>query len=117
MIDTIIERENKLKTEVHLEFFHKDSQSIKSLVELGVNGFFPLFEDQWQDSMKFSNKTLSGQEKVQAKKLFSRIASHRGINRKKTIIMSMTHDERDLLTRAFMKMVEIKILDSKPGLQ
>jgi ribosomal protein L20A (L18A) len=104
-------------TEVHLEFFHKDSQSIKSLGELGVHGFFPLFEDHWQGTMEFSKKSLTGKEKVQAKKLFSRIAGHRGINRKKTIVMSMSEDERNLLARAFMKMVEMKILDSKPGLQ
>lgn len=100
-----------------MEFHHKDGQSIKSLVELGVNGFFPLFEDNWFLTKEFSKKKLTGNEKAKAKKLFSKVAGHRGINRKKTILLSMSEEERSLFIRAFMKMVEIKILNSKPGLQ
>ena len=100
-----------------MEFYHKDGQSIKSLIELGANGFFPLFEEKWFLQKELKEKKLTGNEKVKAKKLFSRVAGHRGINRKKTILLSMTEEERNLFMRAFMKMVEMKIMDSKPGLQ
>lgn len=100
-----------------MEFYHKDGQSIKSLIELGANGFFPLFEENWFLQKEMKEKKLTGNEKVKAKKLFSRVAGHRGINRKKTILLSMTQEEKTLFMRAFMKMVEMKIMDSKPGLQ
>ncbi len=100
-----------------MEFHHRSNQSIKSLVELGVKGFFPLFEKEWIWEARENSKKLTGNEKVKAKKLFKRVSQHRSLDRKKTVLISLDEKERNLFIRAFLKMVENKILDLKLELQ
>ena len=99
-----------------MEFHHRNDQSIKSLVELGTRGYFPLFENEWIEDISTDTKKLTGNEKVKAKKLFLRVSKQRSIERKKTILFSMEEIERQLFIKAFLKMVENKILDNKPEL-
>lgn len=101
-----------------LEFYDRNDRSINSLVELGAKGHFPLFDTTWLSEI-FDNtpKKLTGNEKVQAKKLLKRVSKHRSLERKKTVILSMNETERHLVLKAFFKMVENKILDAKPELQ
>ena len=102
-----------------MEFHHRNDRSFKSLVKLGSLGYYPLFEGQWLIEAKnqVKEKGLTGNEKAKAKTLFKRICSHRTIERQKTVISAMTKKDRDLFVRAFLKMVEDKILDSAPELQ
>ncbi len=101
-----------------MEFYDRNDRSIKSLVELGAKGFFPLFDNNWlNDFYAEQPKRLTGNEKVQAKKLLKRVSKHRSLERKKTVILSMNQEERHLILKAFFKMVENKILDTKPEIQ
>jgi hypothetical protein len=102
-----------------LEFHHRNDRSLKSLVTLASHGYYPLFEGQWLLDAKTNvkEKSLTGNEKAKAKTLFKRICSHRTIERQKTVISAMTAKDRDIFVRAFLKMVENKILDGAPELQ
>jgi len=101
-----------------LEFYDRNDRSIKSLVELGTKGFFPLFDNNWlNDFYAEKPKKLTGNEKVKAKKLLKRVSKHRSLERKKTVILSMNAEERHIVLKAFFKMVENKILDTKPEIQ
>jgi hypothetical protein len=99
-----------------LEFHHPTAPSLKSLVELGSFGHFPLFETDWIEEATDMKKSLTGNEKVKAKKLFVRLGQHKSLGRKKTLLCSLSSDERRLFIRAFLKMVENKVLDQDPHL-
>ena len=110
----------------------KNEDSIRSLIDMGTRGYFPLFRPEWieeifSESFASTNNStpnkskknynrLTGQEKEKAKSIIQRLAKHRSIERKQIVISAMDENERKLLVRAFMKMVEGKILDAKPGL-
>lgn len=102
-----------------MEFHHRNDRSLKSLITLASLGYYPLFENEWLIDARnnVKEKNLTGNEKAKAKTLFKRICSHRSVDRQKTVISAMTKKDRDLFVRAFLKMVEDKILDSSPELQ
>ena len=88
-------------------------KTIGSLVDIGMSGFFPLFHDGWLvDSMKEIGK-LEQEDKDRAKKILDRLTSHRGIDRKRTILLTLTKKDRQLFINLFLKMVENKIMDKK----
>ncbi len=99
-----------------MEFYHRDDQTLKSLVELGAKGYFPLFELSWIDELRNVTRKLTGNEKVKAKQLFKRIIQHKSLDRKKTILISMPEIDRKLFVKAFLAMVEGKILDCQSEL-
>ncbi len=96
----------------------KKEKSLKSLVDLGVKGFYPLFHPDWAATMNFTNKkALTKKEKKKAKDIMNRLLNHRGLERKKIILFSLPEFEREIFVRSFLDMVEGKILDRKPELQ
>ncbi len=102
-----------------MEFHHRNDRSLKSLITLGSRGYYPLFEGKWLEEAKENSKekSLTGNEKAKAKTLFKRICSHRTIERQRIVVNAMTKQDRDLFVRAFLKMVENKVLDDAPELQ
>lgn len=95
---------------------HRSEKSLKSLIEMGTNGHFPLFFDEWIGELGSLNLSLSEREGYKAKRLLERIKEHRTIERQKVVLMGLTERERQLVMRAFIKMVETKILDKRPEL-
>ena len=96
----------------------KKEKSLKSLIELGVKGYFPLFHSSWiEDIYTQEKKYLSKKDQKKAKEIMNRLLNHRGIERKKIILLSLQEDERKLFIRAFLDMVEGKIIDKRPELQ
>lgn len=101
-----------------MEFYHRNDRAIKSLIELAALGFYPLFEDNWmQEVWQNKPKKLTGNEKAKAKTLFKRLCEHRTLERQRTVFWSMKDEDRMLFKRAFLKMVENKVLDTSPELQ
>ena len=97
--------------------FPKD-ETLKSLIQLGTKGFFPLFSDSWL--REFQDKKLlkfTKQEKLKAKKLIILLEKHKGFERKRNILHSMVVDERRLFIKAFLKLVEGEIINQKPEIQ
>lgn len=95
------------------------SLDINTLVEWGTNGHFPLFYSQWLvefcelEITKKSKKQIRT-EKKRFQELVKMINKHRNIERKKTLIMSLSDEDRKLFINNFLTMVEAKILDRKP---
>lgn len=101
-----------------MEFYHRNDRAIKSLITLATRGYYPLFEENWMDEVwQERPKKLTGNEKAKAKTLFKRLCEHRTIERQRTVFWAMEDEDRLLFKRAFMKMVENKILDQAPELQ
>lgn len=102
----------------------RKEKSIKTLIEMGRHGHYPLFDSKWMYECfdewnrayenKQRKKSLTGTEKSKARKILQRILQHRNIDRQKTVLLSLGKDERHLFMRAFFHMVEGKILDQKP---
>jgi hypothetical protein len=93
-------------------------ESLKSLIKMGALGFYPLFDGTWiNEVLKFTNLNLSKIEKQKAKRILLRLEKHKSLDRKKTILLSLGKEERDLFIKAFLKMVEGEILDQRPEIQ
>lgn len=92
---------------------------LKKLIELGTQGLFPLFDDSPCNSSfellrnPIEQSPLNLDEKKRAKALFKRLAGHRTIERQKIVIFSLPDRDKILLLKAFLKMVEGRILDEK----
>lgn len=88
---------------------------------MGTRGYFPLFRPEWiqeifQETDKKSPK-LTSSEKNKAKQIMQNLVKHNTLERKKIVLHAMEDCERKVFVKAFMKMVEGKILDEKTGLQ
>lgn len=101
-----------------MEFYHRNDRVIKSLLTLATQGFYPLFEENWMEEIwQDKPKSLTGNEKAKAKTLFKRLCEHRTLERQRTVFWSLSEKDRKIFKRAFLKMVENKILDQVPELQ
>lgn len=98
----------------YLEFYYRNDQSLKSLIQLGTVGHFPIFESSWVEEAHKNHKKLTGNEKSKAKTLLKKLCDHRTIDRKKTVLFALEAEDRRVVVKAFMKLVETKILDSSP---
>ena len=96
-------------------------QNIKTLIDMGINGHFPLFHQEWLDDyfnseacIETKSQKLNRKEKSRAQKIIQRLSKHRELERKRIILHSLNREERVLFIRAFFDMVENKILDRQP---
>lgn len=99
-----------------MEFFYKHDQSLKSLIHLATHGHYPLFEQEWLEEATQNKKKLTGNEKSKAKTLLKRLCDHRTIERKKVVLSALPPAERKVVVKAFLKLVERKIIDTGPEL-
>jgi hypothetical protein len=100
-----------------LEIHYRPEESMKALIQLGTQGHFPLFHNSWLLDPEMKEKKfhkITGLERAKAKKLFQRVSKHRQLEHKKTVLLSMEDEDRKLFMKAFLKLVEGKILDQKP---
>ena len=100
-----------------LEIQYRPEESMKALVHLGTQGHYPLFHELWMKDPEIKEKKfqkITGLERARAKKLFQRVAKHRQLEHKKTVLLSMVDADRILFMKAFFKLVEVRILDLKP---
>ncbi len=100
-----------------MDNLQKLEKSLKSLVDLGVQGHFPLFEPEWiKGLIKKGHKKITGKDRTITKNILKRMSRHTALDRKKTILLSVEQEERDSFVRTFISIVEGKILDDNPGL-
>ncbi len=99
-----------------MELNYKPEDSMKALIQLAISGHYPLFLDQWINELEIYKRTnkITGLERAKAKKLFQKVLKHRTLEHKKIVVMSMNDEDRNLFIKAFLKLVEGKILDQKP---
>jgi len=92
---------------------------LKSLIELGINGHFPLFERNWIEEsteLKVDPKRMTLEESEKIRNIIERLEKHTRIDRQQTILLSLNHQDRSLFIKAFLTMVETRILDIGPQL-
>lgn len=110
--------------EVQLQSLSRKEKTVKTLIQMGQNGHYPLFDSQWfyecfhqwacQQQSGQKLKPLTVKEKMRARKILQRLLLHRSYDRQKTILLTLDTDDRHLFMREFCHMVEGKILDEKP---
>lgn len=89
---------------------------MNSLIEMATHGHYPILENEWINNIITEGKRLSETEKKRAQKILKRVSEHRSLERQKTVIFSMDENERTLFIKAFLNLVEGRILDEKPHL-
>lgn len=104
-----------------MEIFKRSpDQTINSLIEWGTQGYYPLFDRDWLGALTPAPgqklRRLNINEKGKVKTILKRLATQASFERKRTVLFSLTADERSIFIRAFMLAVEGKILDSSPEL-
>ncbi len=94
------------------------NESFKSLVNLGKNGFYPLFHHSWIEEIRAEKKVkMNKGDQKKAQDIADRINQHRHLDRKRTVLLSLSEDDRKLFIRHFFQVVEQSILEEKPILQ
>lgn len=102
-----------------MDILYRPEESMKALIKLGTLGHYPLFQECWINDPGLKEKRfqkITGLERARAKKLFKTVSGHRQLEHKKTVLLSMTDDDRIIFIKAFFKLVEGKILDQGPEL-
>ena len=86
---------------------------IRSLIELGMKGHYPLFEHAWISNLCMDKKLrFNHKEKLITKNIFDKLSGHRGLERKKILLSSINEEEREIFIKAFLKLVELAIVES-----
>ena len=90
--------------------------NFKSLIELGSLGHFPLFYPQWlgQYRQLASGLKSTSHTKKLSRKIIERVNKHRSLDRKRTVLLSLSSKELMIFIHEFLKLVETKVLDKKP---
>ena len=91
-------------------------EKINSIIELGVKGYFPLFYQEWLGEYKKLQKTIRSNPQTRkfAQKTIGRLNKHRKLDRKRTVLSSLSKNQLMVFINEFMRIVERKILNSKP---
>jgi len=90
---------------------------LATLIELGKNGLFPLFYTQWLKTSPTKEETsFTKDDRDTLRKIIDQLSNHKSIERKRTILLSLSVKDRDLFVSTFLKLVEEKILDDSPDL-
>jgi hypothetical protein len=84
---------------------------------MGTKGFYPLFEAEWLSQSHLPSDELAPQERDEGMKILQRLNSHRGIERKKTILLTLTPKQRAIIVKLFFSLVEEKIDHQKGVIQ
>ncbi|MCB9061061.1 MAG: hypothetical protein H6622_06030 [Halobacteriovoraceae bacterium] len=93
--------------------------TLKSLIELGSNGHFPLFMTDWLKEY-FNSDLNTPASKIQNRKikeLFRTLERYETLERKRIFMLSLECEDRFLLIREFFSQVEDYILNKSPELQ
>lgn len=93
----------------------QEAQSLDQLIEAGSTGYLPLFYQEWiMESFADKNevrKMSFSRAAETVHKIYRQIERHHTIEKKKTAIQALNHEERKEFVLSFMKMVEYRALD------
>lgn len=107
----------KNSTDFNTKTKDEKNKELERLIEMGTNGFFPLFYPEWiNDSLLDKNKSraynsqLKSKEKI--KKVYDSISRHRNIERQKTALMTLSKEDRNDFIQSFLHVVESQVVDN-----
>ncbi len=82
-------------------------------IKLGQTGHFPLFFKEWiTDSLNVNNSIKYKSALKNVDDIFQRLERHKTIDKKKTALMALSNDERQVFINSFFKLVERTTLES-----
>lgn len=81
---------------------------------MGTKGYYPLFD---QIPLHRNHHCLNNDERKEAFHLLERLSKHRGIDRKRTVLLTLSEQEQDLVVRLFFELVGKKIEGKKGVIQ
>lgn len=87
----------------------KKDRLIQSLLSMGTKGYFPLFDENWVASSFKDQSPLSDSQREDGYLILDRLTRHRGIDRKKTVIFSLQQQQREVVIKLFLELVEQKM--------
>ncbi len=102
----------KSSSDLNASSGHSDSEY---LIELGTQGHFPLFFQDWiQDSFQGERKPISlSKARKEVKLTLDNLSRHKNFERKKIALSSMEKNKREVFIQSFFRVVENKILDKE----
>ena len=95
---------------------HSSEDPMKSLIEIGSKGFFPLFYPEWIKPHLFNKSrklNLTKKDQVKLRFIMQKLAQHKNIERKRTVLHALSENDRNLFIHSFLAMVESKILEKE----
>lgn len=96
----------------------KNEHCMKSLVDLGAKGLYPLFHQEWlEDAGENRRIKITGQDRINNRAIAKSLSKHKNLERKKTVLLALAEEERQMFIVDFLQKVEMKILESKPEMQ
>ncbi|MCK5882828.1 MAG: hypothetical protein KAG61_04005 [Bacteriovoracaceae bacterium] len=96
----------------------KNEPSMLSLINLGVKGLYPLFHKEWiEDAGENRRALITGQDRINNRAIAKSLSKHQTLDRKRTVLMALSDEERQTFIVAFIQKVEMKILESRPEMQ
>ena len=94
------------------------NEQMKSLIELGRHGHYPLFHQNWiEEATKEKNARPNKADQKRAKEIMDKLAQHKNLDRKRTLLLSLPEQERKLFIKEFFNLVEQSILEERPIFQ
>ena len=91
------------------------TQMLRALIELGIRGHFPFLHPSWiEEATRERNLPLTQQDREKSREILNRLIKHSTSERKMTMLLALKPQERKLFVRAFLTMIENKILDRRP---
>jgi hypothetical protein len=89
---------------------------LESLLDMGKCGHFPLFINAWiAEGLEKTCSTKKDQRR--GRQILDRIIQHRCMEKRKTVVMSLSDEDRAILIRSFMQLVENRVIDARPTIQ
>jgi len=87
------------------------SNEMKSYINLGQYGHYPLFFKEWlEDGVHYSEPMSYRVANRNVREVFKKLAKHRTEEKKKTLLSALNDDERNLFIKSFVKVVEHNVL-------
>ncbi|MFN8369698.1 MAG: hypothetical protein U0T83_03630 [Bacteriovoracaceae bacterium] len=107
--------ENLIKTYLR----NAKSSEFNALIQMAKNGHYPLFHPEWisETFASHSPTIINVEEQNQALNILDKLSHHTGIDKKRAVIEALGIDDRTLLIKNFLKIVENNILDELMTLQ
>lgn len=91
---------------------------MKSLIELGAKGYFPLFSHDWIQLISQKKlKKLTGTERAKVKKIMQQLFQHRTLEKQRTVFHAMSPEDQEIFIKFFLHSVEGTLLNKGLELQ
>jgi hypothetical protein len=83
---------------------------MKSYIDAAKIGHYPLFFEDWLKDKEWQKQIAYRQANKNIKSVFKKLSKHRTTDKKKTALIGLNKNERDVFINSFFRVVEHNIL-------